>query len=406
MSKGYQLGSDEPQPYEFISLYPAGSMAATGDDMAKFMIAHLAGGGPLLKPETARLMHGTALTVIPGVNRMLLGFYEQNRNGHRIIGHGGDTQLFHSNLHLYLDHDVGLYVSMNSSGKGGAAGPIRSALFEGFTDRYFPPAAAPRAPGVDLATAKKHAAMMAGIYDNSRGSVSSFISLLGVIGQVKVIDNKDGTISVALLTGLNDQPKKWREISPFLWQEVGGDAKLAAEVKDGRVVRFTGDELAPFMMFAPASAAKSSGWLLPALIVALSALLLTGLLWPVTALVRRRYGGTFALEGRQARAHRWVRIAALAAAAAVVAWGTAVAAMISQLTLLSPSMDPVLWILHIVALVALVGGFLIGLLNVYVVWTGRRGWFAKLWSVVLALSFLVLLYVGLIYKLIAFNVNY
>ncbi|HEX8233660.1 MAG TPA: serine hydrolase domain-containing protein [Caulobacteraceae bacterium] len=406
MSKGYQLGSGEAKPYEYISLYPAGSLAASGDDMGKFMIAHLNNGGPLLKPATAQMMHGTPLTVIPGVNRMLLGFYEQNRNGHRILGHGGDTQWFHSNLHLYPEQNVGLFVSVNSPGKEGAAGPIRSALFEGFTDRYFLAAPGPQPRGVDLATAKKHAALMAGLYGSSRGSFSTFLSMLSLASQAKVLDNGDGTISVADLKGLNGQPKKWREIAPFLWQEVGGDAKLAAEVKAGKVVRFTGDEIAPFMMFSPIPAATSSSWLLPALIAALAALALTGLLWPVTALARRKYRAPFVLEGQGARAYRWVRIAALAAVATLVAWGGAVTAMFSDLTLLTSKMDPVLWLLHILALVVFVGGAAIGIWNAYVVWRSGRGWLAKLWSVVVALSFLILLYVALTYKLIGFGVNY
>src|SRR5690606_28462757 len=42
MSKGYARASDgEPKDYEFISLAPAGSLASTGADMARFMIAHL-----------------------------------------------------------------------------------------------------------------------------------------------------------------------------------------------------------------------------------------------------------------------------------------------------------------------------------------------------------------------------
>src|SRR3546814_7972076 len=45
MSKGYSKASDgEPKDYEFISLAPAGSLASTGADMARFMIAHLQNG--------------------------------------------------------------------------------------------------------------------------------------------------------------------------------------------------------------------------------------------------------------------------------------------------------------------------------------------------------------------------
>ena len=119
--------SDKPQGYELINLAPAGSLAATGADMARFMIAHLQNGAfgdaRILAEETAKKMHGTPLTIIPNVNRMVLGFYETDTNGHRIISHGGDTQYFHSDLHLFVDDGVGYFISFNSAGKEGAVGP-------------------------------------------------------------------------------------------------------------------------------------------------------------------------------------------------------------------------------------------------------------------------------------------
>src|SRR3546814_3681710 len=78
----------------------------------------------------------TTLDMIQPLNRMALGFYEQDINGHDVIAHGGDTQWFHSYLWLFPEQDVGLYVSVNSAGRDGAAGAIRSALFDQFADRY------------------------------------------------------------------------------------------------------------------------------------------------------------------------------------------------------------------------------------------------------------------------------
>ena len=116
-----------------IDLSPAGALSATGADMAKFMIAHLQNGAfgdqRILSEETAKKMHGTPLTIIPNVNRMLLGFYETNRNGHRIISHGGDTQYFHSDLHLFVDDGVGYFISFNCAGKEGAVRPLREAFY-------------------------------------------------------------------------------------------------------------------------------------------------------------------------------------------------------------------------------------------------------------------------------------
>jgi CubicO group peptidase (beta-lactamase class C family) len=70
MSKGYESGSDEPKPYELISMAPAGSLASTASDMARFMIAHLQNGAygeqRILAEATAKQMHGTPLTIIPG----------------------------------------------------------------------------------------------------------------------------------------------------------------------------------------------------------------------------------------------------------------------------------------------------------------------------------------------------
>jgi len=166
----YQTASQPPKPFEIVGPAPAGSLTATGDDMSHFMIAHLKNGrygsSQILEAETSQQMHDTALTILPQVNRMVLGFFEDNYNGRRVIAHGGDTQWFHSDLHLFIDDGVGLLVSLNSVGKGGAAQEVRAELFHHFADRYLP---GPTADGkVDARTAAEHARMMAGRYSVSR----------------------------------------------------------------------------------------------------------------------------------------------------------------------------------------------------------------------------------------------
>ena len=56
MSNGYKLASDEPNPFEVVVPFPAGSLSATGSDMARFMLAHLQDGkldsAVMLRPET------------------------------------------------------------------------------------------------------------------------------------------------------------------------------------------------------------------------------------------------------------------------------------------------------------------------------------------------------------------
>src|SRR5947208_3045718 len=194
MAEGYVSGKEKPYGYEFVSAAPAGSLAATGDDMARFMIAHLRDGEydgqRILEPATAQLMHSRANSPFAAGDGMAHGFYETNINGLHVIAHGGDTEAFHSDLHLFLDKGVGIFVSFNSVGKDGAAQPLRDSIFANFADRYFPePANAVKA---DPTNAKSDAEKLTGTYSTTRGARSNFLAALDLIGQAKVSVDKDG----------------------------------------------------------------------------------------------------------------------------------------------------------------------------------------------------------------------
>jgi len=407
MSKGYRVASMPPMYYEIVGPAPAGSLASTGEDMGHFMIAHLQNGRygdkQILKPETAKMMHTTPLTILPRLNRMMLGFYETNYNGHRVIGHGGDTQWFHSYLHLFMDDGVGLFVSVNSMGKDGAAGSIRGRLFSEFADRYFP---GPAPDGkVDAKTAAEHARMIAGNYVSSRRMETTFLSFLNLFGEAKIIDNGDGTISLSMAKSPSGVMKKWREIEPFVWRDVDSKELLGAKAENGRVVRFSINGGSPFMMFDRPSAAKASSWLLPAFIGSMVALLLTALAWPISALTRRHYGAKYTLAGTDARAHRWVRIAAAASVLVLAGWGWLDTSMLGDMRLLSHR-DGMIYLLQILSFIVFIGGAAVGVWHAMTVLRSSRSWYAKLWSVVLALSLLVLLWIALAFHLISFGANF
>jgi CubicO group peptidase (beta-lactamase class C family) len=408
MAQGYEDATGKPQGYELINLSPAGSLAATGADMARFMIAHLQrgalGDARILSEETAKQMHGTPLTVIPGVNRMVLGFYETDTNGHRIISHGGDTQYFHSDLHLFIDQGVGYFISFNSAGKDGAVGPLREAFYRNFADRYFP---GPATEGtVDEKTAKEHAAQIAGSYISSRRAESSFLSILNLLQPAKVVVNEDGTISVPLLTDLNGEPTKWREVAPYVWREVDGKGRLAAEVQDGRVVRFAPEWISPFMYMERSSGAKGVGWLMPALIASLAALALTVVVWPIAALVRRRYRKPLPYTGREARAYRWVRIGALLSLAAIGGWIGTILLMFEKLELLTAGMDWLVLTLHVLGTVAVFAGLALALWHLSVVWKSPKRWLGKIWAVVLVFATAICAWVAVAYHLVGLSTNY
>jgi CubicO group peptidase (beta-lactamase class C family) len=409
MAEGYRSGKDKPYGYEFVSAAPAGSLAATGDDMARFMIAHLQNGQyngqQILKPETAELMHSPANVPFQGgMNAMAHGFYQTNLNGLRVIAHGGDTVAFHSDLHLFLDKNVGIYVSMNSAGKEAAAQPLRNSLFEDFADRYFPEDPATIQKAV-TAGAKEDAQKLAGVYSTTRGARSNFLAIADLIGQAKVSVDKDGNPVIAAAKGLNGHPRKWIHIGPMLWRDADGHDLLAATVADGRANRFSFGELAPIIDFDRTPTYRSSAWILPLLYASLAILLVTGLLWPTRALVRRKYKSALALEGRQVWIYRSSRIAAWAILAVLCGWFLVVSLLFGDLAS-GAALSVILIAMQFLSLVVFLGGTAVMLWYAYTAWKSKWHWTAKTWSVLLVIAAATVLYVGLVFKLIGFVTNY
>jgi CubicO group peptidase (beta-lactamase class C family) len=410
MSEGYQPGKEKPYGYEYIGVAPAGSLSASGDDMGRFMIAHLANGGPLLKPATAQLMHSTANDPIPGLQKMSLGFYQSNINGHPVVSHGGDTVAFHSDLHLFLNDGVGLFVSFNSPGKEGAAHALRNTLLEEFADRYFPAPADSRK--LSAKEARANAEKLAGTWSTSRRSFSSFISVTDFISQTKVGVGKDGepVMADALFLGLNGQPRKWVAVGPMLWRDANSHETLGAKVVDGQAVRFSLGSIAPIIVWDRTPWYQNSSWLLPLTYLSLAVLFLTMLFWPVRAIVRRRYGAALGLEGRELKAYRASRIAATAIFLTVIGWVVMISVMFGDLNYLSARFLPVVLTLQVISFVAFIGGAAAILWYAATVWRRKGGWRAtwkaKAWSALLVVSALTILWVALTYHLIGFATNY
>jgi hypothetical protein len=336
---------------------------------------------------------------------MVLGFYESNYKGRRMIAHGGDTEWFHSDLNLFLDEGVGLFVSFNSLGKDGAAHPLRNTLLREFADRYFPVPDVKSTP-LDEKTAREHARSIAGHYWNSRRADTNFLSLLNLAGEVKVVANDDGTISVSMLTSPTGEPIRWREVEPFVWREVHGTGLVVAEAKDGRIERFSVGDYASIMMFERPPTSKSGTWLLPAAIAALVILLVTALAWPISALVRRYYGVPSVLSVSDAKAQRRLRLVAVATVLVWAGWMGLVYAMMSNISLFSPKMDGYLRVLQVSGAIVFVGGTLLGLWSAWTTLRGRRGLLARAWTVLLAIALLVSLWVAIAFNLLRFSVHY
>ena len=195
---------------------------------------------------------------------MELGFFETNINGREVIGHLGDTEFFHTSLHLLMKEGVGIYFSFNSGGREGQRADLALVAVRGLRRPLFPRELARRMQPIDEKTAAEHAALMAGNWQVSRTAWSNPITVLQLISQTKVAVGPKGGLLIPELLAANKLPREWEEIAPFVWREKGGHDLLAAKVENGKVVRWSFGLLGPFMVFDRVPAHRSSSWLLPA----------------------------------------------------------------------------------------------------------------------------------------------
>src|SRR6185437_16097437 len=221
----------------------------------------------------------------PGVNGYDLGFYDENRNGLRIIGHAGDTDYFHSDLHLLTDKDVGFFISANSLGTDGAAEQVRTGIFRAFLDRYYP-----YTPPVEptVAHPQVDGARVAGWYLTSR-RIESALGIINVLTQLSVTALPNGEIEVAPLKNLAGVLKRWREVGPLTYREVGGQTHLKFVTDPaGHVDYWIADDFLPVMVFQQVHGFSKKGDVTWMGSIFLAVLILTVAIWFGGWIVRRR----------------------------------------------------------------------------------------------------------------------
>lgn len=339
MSNGYAVASEDPKPFELVPPAPApdGSLSITGADMAPFMIAHLHDGKygdtRILQQQTAEMMHARQFGMDPAINGMALGFYEESRNGLRIIGHGGDLNYFHSDMHLIPEKDLGFFVSYNSAGKGEM--DVRTALWQQFLDRYFP-IAVPAAPEV----ANTEIDSLTGKYLSSRRAQTTIVrSLWWVLAETSVSQNADGTIEVDSMKDLSGHPKRWRYLGKMQFREVGGQQILIFKRDaSGHLEMFAED---PIEIFQRVSWTENKTFLTLALGFLVAVFALTLVFWPIAALIRRHYRRPLALSPVVRRIRLFVKLGCAVDLVALFAFAGTMTYGFSNLTLFSDSFD--LW---------------------------------------------------------------
>ena len=424
LAHGYPDDSKPAVATEVVNAAPAGAMSATATDMARFMLAQL-GDLPddqaLLQPDTLAEMHRPALdaddlgTLVAG-QRMDLAFFDDSTPGLAAFGHDGDTQVFHSAMRMFPEHDTGIFLSMNGSGRSATASlDLRTTVLQGFADRYLRDAAAADSTDASDSTDSTDgpvAADLAGTYLSSRSPVTNPGALLALSGQTTIVPRSDGTVAVTpkplgVTTGV------YEKVGTDLWREVDGDALLATRTADtdgdSTVEAISWGASFTMLRAQPWQAASA---VLPSVILAVVVLFASMIVWPATALAgvgRRRRDlragpSTGAVATTPRRRDRTLLLSRLGQAStllALVGWAVvAVQAMsfaeVSAVTL------RVLQGLQLLGVVAIVPAALVAWQAV----RERRGWAVVTGRVLVLVSLVVLAGFAFGFRLIAPSVSF
>jgi CubicO group peptidase (beta-lactamase class C family) len=230
-----EAGNFVEKPFEIIASFaPAGALSASATDMMKFAQAILNGGelngNRILRPETVKDMLTRNFSHDDRLMGMALGFYETDVSGARLVGHGGDTQWFHSDLGIDQEHKLAFFVSFG--GPGGSA--VRSSFPPAFYQEFFPREEAPPVAPEDFS---ERAGKYAGNYGFWRGNFSTIEKAIGIAGGVVVAPTEDNTLVVSF----SGKAKQYAEVEKNLFREVDSGVSMVPGISP-RFVAFQENE--------------------------------------------------------------------------------------------------------------------------------------------------------------------
>ena len=389
ISTGYRLGSGEPVPFEIVNGHPAGSQSSSATDMAKFMLAFLNGGAVgdarILKADTVAQMHNTVVALDERQNGMGLGFYEAGKGPLRIVGHGGDTIAFHSDMHLMPSQNFGFFVSYNSTGRGDT--PPRSSLWRMFRARYFVDAP-------DTAVAgKDDLAPIVGSYISTRRSDMSIFKILSVLSQATVSANGDGTITVDAFRGLNGQPRRWEPLGNGEFRAVDGRTRLIFKPDaNGRMMMLPTS--AGVLHFQKANVHESPMFVGALLFGSMTILALNLVLWPVAAGTRRHYGINQHWNAIEHILRLFAMLTSVALLTLFIGFAVVLGPGLGDPWKLDGSLDPTLRVLQLIGFGGVLGSFFV-VVNAIQAWNNpMRTIWGRIKESIVAIACLALIWIA------------
>ncbi|RMF62106.1 MAG: class A beta-lactamase-related serine hydrolase, partial [Calditrichaeota bacterium] len=211
----------KPVGTRYTNVVPGGAMAATGHDIANFLLACLNGGRlgdtQVLEEKTLRQMWQRQASVHPDMPGWCLGFYERFTFGRRAVMHTGNTIGYTSVLYLLPEEHLGFFLALNANDTRFGDEFIRE-----FHAHYFGARARPIRP---VPATARHAEAVQGTYRLNLyplHRLEKFANLQSSF-EVRVEAESDGAITVRA----PGQQRRYVEVGRLLYESDGGEDFVA-----------------------------------------------------------------------------------------------------------------------------------------------------------------------------------
>jgi hypothetical protein len=314
---------------------------------------------------------------------MAHGFMELGLNGERILGHGGDTDYFHSIFGFFPEHDLGLFASFNT------AGARSTDLLRDVVDHLFP-----WQPGPAATSATVELASFTGWYRPTRYDHRTFTRLAALVSSFEV-EAEEG-----MLVTEKPERREWLPVAPMAFRE--RDSSIHMVFREGnrrRTSHMFRDDI-PVFGFERVPAWERPGFVWTvvgvAYAVVLAALIVTFVAW----IVRRIYLVRLESEQRLPIYGRW---AATASSLLLVGVAVVLAAALSDPMSITYGLSDTLETALRAPLLAVILTA-VALVAAIVAWVrGRATWGARLAFTVVVLAQIALLWQFWVWRLLTLS---
>ncbi len=188
LATGYQRNQGALDLQDFMQIgpyWPAGGIASTATDMARWMRFHLNGGVlegiRLMQPVTHARMWTRGFPDRPRAADLAHGFQDRPYREFRTLGHGGATAAYLTNMVLVPELSLGIFVSQNSLHTASAALNLPDLIVDRLIDFEYVPYQLEKDEQAADALAE-----LAGSYLNNRRVFSTFAAVFGAPNLARV----------------------------------------------------------------------------------------------------------------------------------------------------------------------------------------------------------------------------